>query len=558
MTRATIVERWPQISIVLVLVQAGLSLLRGAGPLLAIYSNVSYILLILLATALAARNALRETYARRFWGLLAAGYGLWALSTLIWAFDVLVLGKSIPNLGLTDPLIFLHTVLFIAAVALSPHLQLSGKSQGQSRLDLVLLLVCWAFLYVYIQLPTQGTPQALDTFTLLYTVENVLLVATLGVLQMRTESRAWRTIYRHMFGATSLYLFGSLASNVMLSLTGAESGFIDALLTAAACWLIWTSMLGWRMSSELRDDRQPDTGNARPVILSAVLALIIISLAGIWTMRGHWASEAREFRLTVVLISTLLIAIVVATRDYFEKDRLATDLLGSLAEQGQLQAERLELGARLIRSQEAERARIARDLHDDINQRIAILANDLLDIEEELLDNRMRQKLHESVEQILRLSTDIQQLSHQLHSSTLQYLGLIAAVQGLCNEFAREHKARVERNIQDSINGVDAEVSLALFRTLQEGLNNIRKHSHATIVSLDLLKSNSTIILRLSDNGDGFDCHGSHAGLGLISMRERIRLVGGKLEIWSQPSRGTRIEAIVPVRLLEEVTTIAE
>src|SRR6516225_62197 len=200
-----------------------------------------------------------------------------------------------------------------------------------------------------------------------------------------------------------------------------------------------------------------------------------------------------------------------------------------------------------------EGSRIARDLHDDINQRIAILTNNLRSIEQELRDTNTRERLHESVEQVQQLSLDVQHLSHQLHSSKLQYLGLSAAVRGLCDEFTRGNKVKIERNIQEPLAGVDAETSLAVFRTLQEGLNNVSRHSHATLVKLDLVKRDSTITLRLSDNGQGFDGSIGHGGLGLISMRERIRLVGGTLRIWSQPSRGTRIEANVPVRDLESM-----
>ena len=553
MNRAIRLDQWPLLSVALVLAQLVISLLRASGPLLVAYSNITYLLLILLAALLAGCNAVRETYARGFWTLMAAGYGLWTISTLVWTYDVVMLRKNVPNLGLTDPTIFLHTVLFTAAVALGPSLNWSWKEGWLSGLNLLLLVVCWVFLYVYVQVPTQGTPQALDTFTLLYSIENFLLVVTTGLLLLRIQSPAWKILYGHIFGAASLYVVGSFASNLSLSLTGSESGWIDALLIAAACWFVWIPLLGWKISSELRDERQPGTGNTRLLTLSAVLTLIVISLAGIWGMRGHWASEESEFRLAVVLVSTLLIALVVTTRDYFEQDKLVTSLSSALDEQKYLKSERLEIGEKLIRAQEAERSRIARDLHDDINQRIAILTNNLRSIEQELRDTNTRERLHESVEQVQQLSLDVQHLSHQLHSSKLQYLGLSAAVRGLCDEFTRGNKVKIERNIQEPLAGVDAETSLAVFRTLQEGLNNVSRHSHATLVKLDLVKRDSTITLRLSDNGQGFDGSIGHGGLGLISMRERIRLVGGTLRIWSQPSRGTRIEANVPVRDLESM-----
>jgi signal transduction histidine kinase len=534
----------------LVLTQVAASLLLGSRIALVAYTNIVYLLLILLATSLVARNVVRNVPSRGFWALLTAGYCLWALSSLIWGYDVVWLHENIPNLGLTDPTIFLHTVLFTAALALGPYVRVSGQKDVWTRLDFILLLLCWTSLYLFVELPTQGTPRALDTFTVLYTTENLLLVAVLGLLMFRIQSPAWKVIYRHMFAASSLYLCGSVAANLSLSIMGSESSLADGVLIAAACWFVYIPVLGWKTSSQLAEVEQRSSGQSRLISLSAVLAMIGISLLAIWATRTQWAPESGGFRLTIILVSTLLITFFVVTKDFFEQDKLANDLSSALLKQSQLKTERLELSGRLILAQEAERSRIARDLHDDVNQRIARLGDSLSEIADELRDSDIRHKLERSIEQVHLISLDIQHLSHQLHSSTLQYLGLGAAVNSLCEEFARENRIRVERQVQDSVADLDHEASLALFRILQEGLHNVAKHSRATQVSVELLKDSSGIHLSLTDNGVGFDFNKDHEGLGMTSMRERARLVGGELEIWSQASRGTRVQAILPVSRL--------
>src|SRR5262249_51364915 len=135
MNRATSLDRWPLLSVVLVLAQLAIAWLGPSGPFLVAYGNITYLLLILIAALLPGRNAVRETHGRGFWTLMTAGYGLWTLSTLVWSYDVVVLGKNVPNLGLTDPPIFLHTVLFIAAVALGPSLTMSWKERRVSGLN---------------------------------------------------------------------------------------------------------------------------------------------------------------------------------------------------------------------------------------------------------------------------------------------------------------------------------------------------------------------------------------------------------------------------------------
>ncbi len=203
-----------------------------------------------------------------------------------------------------------------------------------------------------------------------------------------------------------------------------------------------------------------------------------------------------------------------------------------ISDQKEAIADRAELGGRLIRAQEAERERIARELHDNINQRLALLANGLQELEQAASGNRdplQRKQLLELWQVTNEVATDIQHMSHQLHPSKLHYLGLAAAVRDLCREFSRQHKFEIECLVPDLPRDLEETVSLSLFRTVQESLHNVVKHSQARHVKVELNREASVIELRVSDDGIGFNPEQARVnhGLGLVSMRERLRSVGG-------------------------------
>lgn len=205
---------------------------------------------------------------------------------------------------------------------------------------------------------------------------------------------------------------------------------------------------------------------------------------------------------------------------------------------------------RLIEAQEQERTRIARELHDDINQRLALLAVELEAARQKLPDSAddMRLLLEAVRDRIQDTSFDLQSISHQLHSSKLEYLGIVAAIKSFCNERSSSHNIEIDFSHDDIPGPVSHEVSLALFRVLQEALQNAVKHSHVRYFEVELNCSNSELHLRVSDRGVGFDTATAlkQPGLGLISMQERVRLVNGTIAIKSKPMGGTTVDVHVP------------
>ena len=205
---------------------------------------------------------------------------------------------------------------------------------------------------------------------------------------------------------------------------------------------------------------------------------------------------------------------------------------------------------KLIEAQEQERSRIGRELHDDIVQRLALLALQLQHLHEDtLILPEVRSRMGELQKQISEITTDIQSLSHELHSAKLQYLGIAAAMRGFCREFAEQQKVEIDFKAHDLPSPLSPDISLCLFRVLQEALHNSAKHSGVRQFEVRLWGTSDEIHLAVKDSGTGFDREAAKKsrGIGLISMEERLKVVKGTLSINSQPKRGTTIDARVPL-----------
>jgi len=201
------------------------------------------------------------------------------------------------------------------------------------------------------------------------------------------------------------------------------------------------------------------------------------------------------------------------------------------------------LGRRLIESQEAERVRVARELHDDVGQRLALLSI--------ALDRYFKSGIgsHDDLRsQLAGVQDVIGSLSHELHATPLRHLSLARAVRGYCDEVASLHDVDVEVHESGEVDGLGADVSLCLFRVVQEALRNAVRHSGAREFGVKLSGDADAVSLEVRDGGVGFDYASAVAssGLGVVSMQERLKLVHGELTIDTGVGHGTRIRARVP------------
>jgi len=212
--------------------------------------------------------------------------------------------------------------------------------------------------------------------------------------------------------------------------------------------------------------------------------------------------------------------------------------------------ELLGMGRRLIEAHEQERTRIGRDLHDDVVQRLVMLAIELEGVKRDVPDSagELGRRIRDLQNQTTQITNDVQLLSHELHSSKLEYLGIVGAAKNFCKEFSEGQKVEIDFQNYDLPTVVPSELSLSLFRVLQEALRNATKHSGVKRFEVRLWGSTGAINLTVSDLGAGFDQEAAKksSGLGLTSMQERLRLVDGELSIKSQPKGGTTVHARVP------------
>jgi two-component system sensor histidine kinase UhpB len=211
-----------------------------------------------------------------------------------------------------------------------------------------------------------------------------------------------------------------------------------------------------------------------------------------------------------------------------------------------------DLAGRLMTAQDEERRRIARDLHDDVSQELAAQTLALSTLRQHLPDATTPGVLHEVAElqaRTVELARTIRDLSHSLHPGVLQHAGLVPALRGFCRGFEREHGLTTTFRADGELGAVPEEVALCLYRVTQEGLANVARHAKARQARVTVTRERDDIVLSVGDDGQGFDLTEARCqhGLGLISLDERVRLVGGRLTIDSQWQRGTELRIVIPV-----------
>ena len=331
---------WPTVAVALLVAQAALSLTLKQGPALVAFCEITYLLLLVLATGMAAVNAVqsRQTI-RLFWLFLAGAFGLWALVPCSWFYSVVLHGK-IPTFLFDNPPLFLHIVLMIAAVASRPHLRLATHRPYRTIFNFLVLLFVWVFAYAYLLFPYQYGSQAsamILRFEGLYFAENLLLLGVLGMVIVRSQP-PWKSIYWHLFGASALYAFGSLAANVVWALkdpsgdlTGtpfpAERGLIGMVFTAAISWFVWIGLQGRRLAPHLAQTVQLDTTDTTYSSVLAMLAVLAIPIVGVWELfRTDEPFGTHEIRLLLVMIAGVVLAVAVFIQDYLANREFTSDV----------------------------------------------------------------------------------------------------------------------------------------------------------------------------------------------------------------------------------------
>jgi signal transduction histidine kinase len=215
------------------------------------------------------------------------------------------------------------------------------------------------------------------------------------------------------------------------------------------------------------------------------------------------------------------------------------------------QREAQVLSGRLITAYEDGRRRLAQAMHDDLSQRIALLAVELELLGQQPPDapEQIKERTDVLSSDVKALAADVHRTAHALHPVTLDRLGLAAATSAHCRDVERAYAIAIQSECRDVPRWLPPDVALCLYRVTQEALHNVVKHSGAKRAAVELTAADGEMCLSVSDDGKGFDVEAARdgAGLGLLSMRERVRLIHGRIEWRSQPGAGTRVDVRVPL-----------
>jgi len=211
-----------------------------------------------------------------------------------------------------------------------------------------------------------------------------------------------------------------------------------------------------------------------------------------------------------------------------------------------------ELAGKLLAAQEVERARIARDLHDDFNQQLAALSISISTLRQRRPGDaaELDHALRVLQERTISLTEQVRMFSHDLHPGVLDHVGLVPALRTHCIRFAEQHRLDFSFDADEDLGPVDREAAICIYRIVQEGLRNIVNHAHSPSAAVALARVGNELHLTIDDNGRGFESSNPGArggGLGLLSIEERARLVNGRVSITSTHGRGTRIDVYIPV-----------
>ena len=265
-------------------------------------------------------------------------------------------------------------------------------------------------------------------------------------------------------------------------------------------------------------------------------SLLSVSLISIWEVihgRGPFTSASMD--VNILALQTMLCMIT-----------LPMMLLAAmLKERSAIEVWLRDSNTKLVEAQEQERRRIARELHDEVGQQLALVEMEVTHLRDDA-EPPSKPVLGQLRDQVSEISKVTREISHGLHPSLLEHLGLGPALTKLCRDIGQEKSVRISLSVGDLPLSLPFEISLCMYRVAQEALHNIEKHSHANTARVELWVENFTLMLRITDDGLGFSVpDGSDTGLGLAGMEERLRSVGGTFKIRSRPEEGTCVEAKV-------------
>jgi PAS domain S-box-containing protein len=330
------IQFWPVVLISMLGLKIVLSVALKQGDLAEAYGSICYFLLILLATSFSTVNALKNKQdGRIFWMFIAAGCALWLVDQWLYLYYEFVVKGEIPDNSLADPVLFLHIVPFMAAVAFAPHLQSTRLKLYRPALNFLLLLFFWIFLYAYLVFPHQylfpDSQLYNDRFDFLYRIENLALVLVIGFYCLRGK-QPWRPVYLNLLGACTLYALSSAFANVAITAELYSNRAVYAFgLNASAAWFAWSALRWGKLPEEDVAANSRERGVHASGPLWALMVVLAIPFFGIWDLVTHEQSpDIRNVRQFIVLAALVAFAVAAMLKGYFSERELRADVRRNL------------------------------------------------------------------------------------------------------------------------------------------------------------------------------------------------------------------------------------
>ena len=321
---------WPTLLLGIVIIKAVLSLALKPGSFLLSYSGISYFLLLLLATGFAIRNGIQNTLGSRlFWTFLAIASGLWSLDQGLYLYYELGLHIEVPDNSIADTVLFLHLVPVMAAIATFPHRNGSDGKLYKGILNFLFLLFFWSFLFGYTVFPYRlshaTVPSYFVRFDILYFLENLALILAVGFLMFRVQP-PWKSVYFHLFGASTLYALSSAVANIAIDSGGYVNGKLYGLgLTASVCWAVWIPLRARRLPAANVAVSRSDGSQGSQVSVWAMLAVVMISIPIVWELfKRNGTTGLSTVRLLVAISALVGLASAAYIKEYLAKRELAS------------------------------------------------------------------------------------------------------------------------------------------------------------------------------------------------------------------------------------------
>ena len=363
-----------------------------------------------------------------------------------------------------------------------------------------------------------------------------LIVVPLTLWVITGGIRAVRNAPRRRYLEVSVLVVALVVVALIVFGESAQSGGFVALLYAPLLLLLWAAV-------------RFDLAGLCAALLVIALASLSHAVAGRGPFtHGSLVENVLALQLFLFAVAVPLVLLSAVIREQHETLNAVRSVEAALRTgYGQIR----DLAQRLVSAQEAERRRIARDLHDDLSQQLALLSLDIGLLRQHApASHALSVAVGDLGKRARAIAEGVHGLSRQLHPSRLETLGLVAAIQGVCSDISAQHSVTVDFHHQDVPETVDPDVALSLYRIVQEALQNVVKHSGTNAARVSLVGSADVLDLSIADHGVGFGTDkASLAGIGLISMRERVGFAGGTITVDSAPGVGTRIDITVPLRI---------